>query len=79
MPDEVKRIFLPEIVPEAGEDTEAVSDHRAQDDTGHPQEFGQYDRTDHVPADLESIADIIAQLVSVTVNHLFNTKPQQIT
>ena len=74
VPDKAQRVFLAEVVPEAGEDAEAVPDHRTQDDARHSEEPGQYDGADDVPADLKSVADVVAQLVSVAVDHLFQIK-----
>ena len=70
----MERVSLSEIMPAAGQDTKPVANHRAKYDTRHSHEFRQYDRTNDISTDLESIADIIAKLISITVNHLFQIK-----
>ena len=74
VPFEAQRVFLPEVVPEAGQDSQAVSDDGPQDDSLHAQEPGQDDGSDDVPADLESVADVVAQFVAVAVDHLLQVE-----
>ena len=66
----MKSIALAEIMPDAGEYAETVADDRAEYDAGHAHEIGQYDRKKNISAYLEPVADVVAQLIAVTVNHL---------
>ena len=76
MPFEMKRIAFTEIVPAACKDAQTISDDRSEDYARHAHVFCQEYREQYVPAYLEYIADIIAELVPVTIYHLFKIKDQ---
>ena len=59
-----------QVVPKAYQNAQRVPDDGAEDNTGHAEELCQDHREDDIASDLESIADIVAQLVTITVNHL---------
>lgn len=72
----MKCIALAEIMPAACEDAQPVSYDRSEDDAGHAHVLCQYDREKDVSAYLENITDVIAELISVTIYHLFKIEDQ---
>ena len=70
----MKRVSFAEEMLKAHKNSKSVSDYRAKYDTNHSVEFGQYNREDNIAANLEYVANVIAQLVAVTIYHLFNLK-----
>ena len=74
MPRKGKRVAFAEVMPHAGKYSESVSDDRSEYNAGHPHELCKNDGAHDVSADLESVADVVAKLVAVAVNHLFKIK-----
>ena len=70
MPHKMEGVAFAQVVPEAYQNPQAVPDDGAENDSGHPHESCQDHRENDIAADLEAIADIVAQLVAITVNHL---------
>ena len=58
-------------MPDAGKDAKGITDDRAKYDACHSHKLCKNDGADDVAADLEGVADIVAQLVPIAVNHLF--------
>ena len=71
MPHKTKRVPFAEEMPDTGKNAEGVSDDRAEDNTCHSHKLCKNDGAHNVPPDLEDVADIVAEFVSVAVNHLF--------
>ena len=74
MPYKTQSVSLAEEMPDAGKNSERVSDDRAEDDTRHSHKLGEDDGTHDVSSDLKDVADIVAEFVSVAVNHLFEVE-----
>ena len=73
----MKRVSFAEEMPEAHKNSKTVSDYRTKYDTDHSVEFGQYNGENDIAANLEYIANIITQLVAVTIYHLFNVEDKK--
>ena len=71
MPHKTKSVPLAQKMPDACKDAEGITDDRAKYDACHSHKLCKNDGADDVAADLEGVADIVAQLVPIAVNHLF--------
>ena len=70
----MKRVALAEVMPYAGENAEGISYYRSEYNAGHSHKLRKDDGAHDIPADLEDVADVVVELVSVAVDHLFKIK-----
>ena len=74
MPYKTQSVPLAQKMPDAGKDAEGITNDRAKYDACHSHKLGEDDGTHDVSSDLKDVADIVAEFVSVAVNHLFEVE-----